>query len=455
MLETLKKWLGFSGRKKTAPKDAPAVCCRTLADVPKTLDLQGKTIVVCRGDALTLRKESERPDRLAPGEVCWIVPGGDVRLPLDFQYETSQVRTEAVIRFEADAAFARYAATVTAAGDDRITRESLARFVAGQWCELLSLQGIDPEQLGKADAATTSTFRTHLSLLLQESGFRCVALESISVSGLKKTPETAEEFPADASRELDEAVAEANSEEGWNRLLDQLDDAGFRPSAVDAERLDFLGREYLDKKVSPEKTSLQIRKMIRRNNLETALIAEDVSRWNATDIKFRLLDDLDKKPEEFSLHSGSGGSGVSKAPSTWLILRRQKVDEKLRQYLKSSVGQLETRLESAIQRQKDIAGKSKFVRSQATLRRISDKIRMLPGLSTGGQGFRQKRLGYGELIEAVRCSITAVQLTDGILMKLADSDYMEAERDSLVADLEATLQTLESEIGKRKNVYGI
>ena len=449
MFETLKKWLGFTGQQKSRTSDALAVCYRSLADVPETLDLQDKTIVVCRGGSLALRKEKELPDRLSANEVCWIVPGGDTYLPLDFQYRTFQVHAETIIRFEADGAFARYAATQPT----YITPESLAQFVAGQWCELLSLQGVDSERLQESNNA--SKLRTHLSLLLQESGFRCVALEAISITGIKTKVETTEELPAEASDELRDAVAGADSEQNWERFLDQLDGAGFRPSMADAERLESLGKEFRDKSVSLDETTLQIQKMIRRKNLEIGLVAEDVARWNATDVKLRLLGSLGENPEEFLLQDGSDSGRLSRIPSTWHILRRKKVDEKLRQYLKNTAAQLNAKLETTAQRQSGLVAKSKFVKAQATLKRISDKIKMLPSLSSGGHGFKQKRQGFNELIEAVRRSITAVQLTDGILSKLAGNDYTETERDALLADLESTLQTLENEISQRKNIYGI
>ncbi len=254
MLETLKRWFGLTRQQKTN-ENALTPCYKSLADVPAALDLHDKTIVVCRGGSLVLRKEGELPDTLRAGEVCWIVPRGDVKLSLDFSFDNRQVRAAVTIRFESDAAFARYAKTQPSC----ITEETLARFVAGEWCELLSLQGIDVQNL--TDAARASTFRTHLSLLLQENGFRCVALESIIVCEAKKTvvqDEPTEDMPVEIASEIQTLIEAANSEQKWDGFLDQLDEAGFRPSSVQAEQLATLGQNYRDKKIPLADAVLQV-----------------------------------------------------------------------------------------------------------------------------------------------------------------------------------------------------
>jgi len=313
MFQALKHWFGFAAKKETKDGNDLAVCLRSLVP-PPALSLRDKIIVVCKGAELKLRKDGALPDRLDSGEVCWVLPGGDVRLPISFLYAAQEIRAIVVLRFEGDRNFALYAANLLASGKDGITEADLARFVAGQWSELQALQNVTVEQLQKPD--TVTRFRTHLSLLLQESGFRCTGIESIEVQSSHTAETIAPELTEKASQELFEAVKQATSETDWDRLFDQLDEAGFVPKESDIETLESLGDNYRNKKVSAEDASLTIRRMIERNNLEIGLITERVARWNATEVKLRLLDSFDK-PEEYFLAAAKLPGKHEKVPSTW------------------------------------------------------------------------------------------------------------------------------------------
>ena len=450
MLQALKQWFGFAGKKEAKDENHLAICLRTLADAPS---VQDKIVVVCKGSQLTLRKEDALPDCLDSGEVCWILPRNDIRLPVEFLYDSDEIRAVVVLRFEGDRNFALYAANLLASGKVGLTETDLAEFVAGQWSELQTLQRIEAQQLQKPDAA--SRFRTHLSLLLQESGFRCTGIESIEV-GATKTPEPkVEALPDAVLQELDAAVKNAKTETDWNRLLDQLDDAGFQPRESDADVLESLGDDYCNRKVSAGDAALQIRRMIERNNLEVGLITERVAQWNATEVKLRLLDSLDDKPVEYLLAAAESLDKPGKVPSTWYLLRRHQVDEKLQKYLKNAMKTLQDLLESVTRRQTGLENKAKLVSSQSTLKRISDKLAMTPGLRSGSAGMQRRQRKLTELIQAVRRSVTTIQLAEGLLRNLASGDYPKQQYLATAADLEATLATLEREIDDRKNVYGV
>ena len=461
MLKALKEWFGFAVKKAATiegkEESKLANCLRTLADVPPGLSLNDKIIVVCKGAQLTLRKDGALPDTLKEGEVCWLLPGGDVRLPIVFHYEAREVRAVVVLRFEGDRNFALYVANLLATGKDGITEFDLALFVAGQWSELLAIQRVTLEQLSANKPELVARFRTHLSLLLQENGFRCVGIESIEVQTPQVQAAKPEALPKDplpniAVQELDAAIKQATTETGWEQLLDQLDDAGFAPRESDAETLETLGTDYRNRKVSAEDVALQIRRMIERNNLEVGLISERVARWNAMEVKLRLLDSLDGKPEEYLLTAAKSLEKPEKVPSTWYMLRRHKVDEKLQKYLKTQSKALTDLLESAMKRQSALENRAKLASSQQTLKRIADKLTMTPDLQNNLRG-RQRNID--ELVAAVRRSVTTMQLSDGLLRSLASEDYPKEQYLATVADLEATLMTLEREIDDRKNVYGV
>lgn len=455
MLQALKNWFGFTAEKKAGSDDVPLAFCMQSPDRAPPTSLQDKIVVVCRGPELSLRKEEALPDRLEPGEVCWILPRSDVRLPVDFLYGTREIRAVVVLRFEGDRAFALHAANLLVSGKREITGTDLARFVAGQWSELLSLQNIDPDRLSSRNPETVSRFRTNLSLLLQENGFRCVGIESIEVTD-PRTPEPEDsKLPETVTAELNAAVKQVSTEADWDCLLDRLDEAGFEPGESNVEKLETLGEDYLARKISVEDASVRIGKMIERNNLEVGLISERAARWNATDAKLRLLDSLDGQPEEFLLKAGTESPGRSKVPSTWYLLRRQKIDEKLQKYLKSAVNRLETLSESARKRQSGLVDKAKLAPSQATLKRIADKIAMTPALRSGTGSMKRRQRRYDDLIAAVRRSVTATQLAEGLLRSLASEDYPKEQYLATVGDLEATLTTLENEITDRKNIYGV
>ena len=455
MLKALKQWFGFATKKEATDENKLAICLRTLADAPPNLSLQDKIIVVCKGAQLALRKDGALPDNLREGEVCWILPGGDVRLPLKFRYEAKEIKATVILRFEGDRNFAFYAANVLASGKEGITESDLAEFVAGQWNGLLDVQNVTAEQLVANKPELIARFRTHLSLLLQENGFRCTGIESIEVQTSQIQEAKNEALPNDAVRELDEAIKQATTETGWEQLLDQLDDAGFKPRESDVDTLESLGNDYRERKVSAEDAALQIRRMIERNNLEIGLISERVARWNATEVKLRLLDSLDEKPEEYLLTAAISLERPEKVPSTWYMLRRHKVDEKLQKYLKSQSKTLTSLLESATKHQSGLENKAKLATSQQTLKRIADKLTMTPSLRGGTANMRSQQRGIDELVGAVRRSVTMIQLAEGLLRSLAAEDYPKEQYLTMVADLEATLMTLEREIDDRKNVYGV
>jgi hypothetical protein len=317
----------------------------------------------------------------------------------------------------------------------------------------MTLQNITAEQLQKPDVATR--FRAHLSLLLQENGFRCVGIESVELPVAKSSDAKPQELANDATQEITAAVKQATSESGWNDLLDQLDDAGFVPHTSDAETLEKLGSDYRDRKVSADDAALQIRRMIERNNLEIGLVSERVAQWNATDVKLRLLDSLDEKPEEYLLAATVAPGKSPKVPSTWYVLRQHKVDEKLQKYLNGAAKNLTGLLESAMQRQSNIEEKSKLASAQSTLKRIADKLAMTPDLWSGSKSMQRRQRNLDELVQAVRRSVTATQLAEGLMRSLAGEDYDKEQYLAMVADLNAALATLEREIDDRKNLYGV
>ena len=449
MLKLLKQWFGFA-KKEAKEENKLAFCLQTPTSAQ---DAKDKIVVVCKGAELKLRKDGALPDSLKPGEVCWFLPSGDVRLPITFQYDATEIRATIVLRFEGDRRFALYAANLLASGKDGITETDLARFVAGQWSELMTLQNITPEQLQKPDVV--ARFRTHLSLLLQENGFRCIGIETVEMPTAKTVETKSPELPTDASQELVTAVEQSATETGWDDLLDQLDDAGFVPYPSDAETLEQLGSNYRDRKISADDAALQIRRMIERNNLEIGLISERVAQWNATEVKLRLLDSLDEKPEEYLLASAQSLGKAQKVPSTWYILRQRKVDEKLQKYLKGAAKNLSELLATAMQRQAALENKSKLASAQSTLQRVADKLAMTPNLGVGTKSMQRRQRNLDDLVQAVRRSITATQLAEGLLRSLVSDDYPKEQYLDMVADVNAALTTLEREIDDRKNIYGV
>jgi len=455
MFQALKQWFGFAAKKEAADTNKLAVCLRSLAELPPALSLQDKIIVVCKGSELALRKEGALPDRLNSGEVCWILPGGDVRLPIEFQYESQEIQAVVMLRFEGDRRFASYAANLLASGRSGITESDLAQFVAGQWSELLTLQNVTAEQLTTRNSEHLARFRTHLSLLLQENGFRCAGIESVEILAAQTSEVQAAELPNTASQELNEAVRRATTESDWNRLLDQLDEAGFQPCESDAATLETLGDDYRNRKLSAEDTALQIRRMIERNNLETRRITERVAHWNAAEIKLRLLNSLYEKQAEYLLAAAESLDKPGRVPSTWYLLRHHKVDEKLQEYMKTTTRTLGNLLVTAMKRQSGLENKAKLASSQATLKRIADKLVMTPSLGSAPGDLRKRQRKLDELVQAVRRSVTATQLAEGLLRNLVAEDYPKEQFLVTVADLESTLATLEREIDDRKNVYSV
>jgi len=447
MFDTLRRWFGLA-KKPMADDHQLAIRYDRLADVPGGEALQEKTVAVCRGRQLVLTKEDGTlPERLVPGEACWVLPKDDVMLPV----QVGTLKADVRVRCEADHAFALFAV-----GRNQLTKDDLAQLVAGQWSELMTLDRLTSETLLSGDADVLARFRTHLSLLLQEYGFRCTNIEAIT--------EVPEEFvqaeivpsvaalPNEATAELQTAVARVKTEKDWETLLDQLDAAGFEPDTQAMSDIATLGDDYLARKVSPDEATLKIRKMIERKNLEIAAIKRETAQWNATDVKLRLLETFDDA-EQYLLAAADELPQGSRVPGTWYMLRKHKVDAKLQKYLQSTTKEMQKLLDSAKNRQNDLVAKSKLAKSQATLQRIGDHLTMMPTLTPKQGTLKRKQRDLKELLEAVRRGVTATQLAVGLLRKFSTDKYSQEEYANMVHDLENALDVLENELRTRKDVY--
>ena len=449
MFEFLKRWFGMvkSAQGQTADDQRLAMRYDRLGDVPTGESLRGKIVVLCRGRQLMLTTDEALPERFGPGEICWVVPNSDMMLPLQVRVGDVTLAADVLVRFETDQAFAAYAY-----GRDSITKAELVALVAGQWSELAELERITAEQLLGGNADLLSRFRTHLSLLLQEYGFRCVGLENIRKAESCETPEIPE-LSNDADAELKQAVTQVQSESAWENLLDQLDEAGFEPNLQTARQLESLGQDYVSRKISADETTSQIRKMIERKNLEISAIRRDTESWNATEIKLRLLDSVAENDEQFLFAASENLPTGNRVPSTWYMLRKYKIDAKLQKYLRDSLGEMLKLLDLAKNRQSDLVAKSKLADSQATLKRLQDHLSMMPTLKPGHAKLQRRQRDLGELLDAVRRGVTSTQLTAGLLRKLAAADYSPKEYENIVRDLENALNLLENDLRERKNVY--
>ena len=449
MFEFLKSWFGMvkSAQGQTTDDHQLAMRYDRLGDVPAGESLRGKIVVLCRGRQLMLTTDEALPERLGTGEICWVVPNRDITLTPQVRAGDVSLTADVLVRFETDQTFAAYAY-----GRDSIARTELTALVTGQWSELAELERITGEQLLSGNTDVLSRFRTHLSLLLQEYGFRCVGIDNIRKVDACETNETPV-LSNDADAELKQAVTQAQSESAWENLLDRLDEAGFEPNMQTARQLESLGQDYVSRKISADETTSQIRRMIERKNLEISAIRRDTENWNATEVKLRLLDSVAANDEQFLLAASEKLPTNSRVPSTWYMLRKHNIDAKLQKYLRDSLSEMLIMLDSAKNRQSDFVAKSKLADSLATLKRLQDHLSMMPTLKPGHAKLRRQQRDLGELLDAVRRGVTSTQLAVGLLRKLATADYSPNEYESVVRDLENALNLLENDIIERKNVY--
>lgn len=454
MFEFLRRWFGLAKRPVTDDR-LLAMRYDRLADVPGGDALHEKTAAVCRGRQLVLTTDGTLPQRLASGETCWVLPTDDVALPVQMTVGNRTIQAEVRLRFEADHAFALFAF-----GRDRITKDELAQLVAGQWSELMTLERLTCETLLSGDADVLARFRTHLSLLMQENGFRCVGIETItqavaeSAAPQAALPEAVPALPNEAASELHTAITKVKTEKDWETLLDQLDDAGFEPDMQAMSEIATLGDDYLARKVSSDEAALKIRKMIERKNLELAAIQRETGHWNAADVKLRLLETFDEDAESELLAAAGDLPKGGRVPGTWYMLRKHKIDAKLQKYLQSATDDMLKLLDSVRIRQSDVVAKSKLGNAHATLKRIRDHLAMMPTLVPKQRELKRKQRDWGDLLAAVRRSVGAAQLAAGLLRKLATDDYSPKEYENAVRDLENALDVLENELRERKKVYG-
>lgn len=439
----LKHWLGLT-KKVVTEEERLATRYERLADMPVGEMLQRKTVAVCLGKQFVLSIEESLPKRLTEGETCWVVPADEVVLPVHVAMNDASVEANVWLRFEMDNTFANFTD-----GRDHVTKNEIVSLVVEHWTELVETERTTAMQLLSDDINVLSRFRSHLSLLMQEHGFRCTGIDHIA----KTEASTVETRKLSSPDEVcDEAVIPIDNETEWKIFLD--------PS-LDRSEEEFPAKNSLpdEKNCLPDKTTQKIRGMIEQKDLEIAAIARKIVPWNVTALLSRFT-----KSSGNTESSGNDGKGPflktaknlpkkNRAPNTWYMLRKYKIDEKLRKYLHDSVDELEQLLESTKKRQTQLLLKSKLAKSQAVLRRLRLHLDTMPTLIPRLKTLRRSLRDPGELLAMIRRGVASVRLAAGLLHKLAVEDYSEADYENTVQELEHVLDRLENEILTRKKVY--
>lgn len=471
MFNFLKRWF-FGGKKKdeTAPV---AVGYARLADIPRGVSLADKTAVVCSGSRMTLFVENALPERLCAGELCWLVPAGDVAVTAEFSLRDVLVEMAVTLCFEADDHFAAYVLD-----RESITQEDLKTLVAGEMLAMAELESLTPEQLLPGNSEAESRFRwgklrAGLSLLLQQQGIRCTG-----VTGIRKLAEVLENMPAEdapgaemAETEVPEEVRDeirrtllgVKSDADWDAFMDELGAAGAIPELEVAEEMDRLGAAYLAREMAAEAVSDKICALLERNARANRGARQNVANWNALATRMRWMDGLlGEESVETDTETLPAGGDLAESlpkklrrPGIWYILRRASADEKLQRFLVEAVTKMQGSLTLARTRLSDFSRKAELEKVGMMLNHIQQQLDMVPEMNAPTRQLRRQQRPTAELLSVLRRCVTGTQMAFGLLRDLAAEALTAEEFDAKAAELKAVLAVLDADVRNRRDVYGV
>ena len=254
MFDILKQWI-FRGEKNNIPELSLAVGYARLADIPKDrrdLSKKNQQAIVCCGDQMTLHSRNSLPERLRVGELCWLVPAGDIPLRVEFLLEGVPLVINLKIRFEPDHAFAAFVAQ-----RESLSEEKLKTVILSELLSLADQKKLTVAQLVSGDSAAYAKLRVDFSLLLQPLGMRCTRIDDIRKIAVK--------LPEKAREEIRQAISTLKTDAEWKEIMQELEDAGAIPNKKTADDLEHLSTTFLARKQPAEVVAEKIAEIVEEN----------------------------------------------------------------------------------------------------------------------------------------------------------------------------------------------
>ncbi len=448
---------------------------------------EGLVICVMQGKTLTNVCRDEPPGSVAAGEICWLVPTDDISLPVRIEIGEEFLAADVAVRLETDPSIG-----VLLSGRTEVTRNELLALVTSELAGLIDLLGFETaEAVVEQDREDLERLRAKLSLLLQSNGLRCTDVGGLRVAEPEEVEEEiaqaiiledepAEEPADDVARvmaaadggppqpaepvtaeqlepALAQAVGQVKTDDAWEDLLGQLETGGLQIDGQSAAELDDLGQQVVDGTVRPGDVAARIRGMAEAARRRAGVPTPDLSRWQGLALRMQLADTTpepqdDSQPRAEEAAEAGGKYARLRRPRTWWILRRKKVDDRLRGFLKESVGTVSTTLGSYRKGLKEVRPAARVRELDQQISLIADLLATVPTLTPRLKKLRLDRQQVKELIRNVERAVTAAEMMQAQARHLVGTPPGTDVWDQALAETRTALDTLEQHLRARRAV---
>ena len=467
----------FFRRSKPVPEPEPdRVAERVEGRFPSGRLPDGKVVYVFRHGALVDVCRDEPPKAMEPDDACWLVPRDDFRTEVTLELGQQTIAGDVAVRFEPDTQLADLLRQRT-----ELTTEDLASLVTSELAGLLDLLGQhSAADLLELDDDSRERLRAKLSLLLQNKGLRCTAVENLRPAPVAEEPaeepapaEAAAEQPAaveatvveelivpevveEVERELAGVVGQVQSDAQWDLFLGDLEEAGLETDETAAAELDEMGEKLVDGELRADQVAARIRQMADAAAQRAGVPQPDLRRWRGLALRLRTMEEPARQDEAAPAQPAPTGPPVrlqaGKRPWTWWMLRRRSVDDRLRRFLGETTRQSRAALQQYRGGLSEIRHAARIRELDQRLQIVEDLLGTVPTLAPRQRKLRPDRARVKELVRSVERAVTAAEMTQAAGRKILQCEPGSEAWEEAAADTQSAVDTLAEHLRARRTV---
>ncbi|MDG2219810.1 MAG: hypothetical protein P8L85_00405 [Rubripirellula sp.] len=417
---------------------------------------QGQLINHCRESVPETREE---------GEAWYLLPCSDLTLLAELDIQNLPLTITTQVRLEPESEL-----WVLLCQRDSLTHEDITALVTSQMSGLIEeMQAASAEDIEQLNEADRETFRAKLSLLLQSRGIRCTGILEISQQPVAthQDTETANEPQPQEGKihegHLSAAITEVKNEKEWSSVMAALDADGCELDPQSAAKAEALGEQLISQRITAAEAVSQLRRLADEARANMIPRAE---RLAMRGLDIRLSDvELPVPGDEADESNGPIAGRIDRAskaawrlnirrrPWTWWMLDRQKIDDRLRNYLNSSLSHVRSALES----ERTIGSFQPYF---ADLRKVDqrlgiclDQLATMPTLLPNMRVLKLNRAEIKAAVKSVESAVRSAETVTSQTKRLQTLPAGEPEWKSTCYSICAALDRLSQDLRSRRQLH--
>jgi len=426
-----------------------------------------------RGRLVNSYRDEAVPKERREGEEWWLIPREDLPLKatVPLPDENGNVTVEATVRFDPDTELG-----TLLAGRDHLSREEVLSLVTSQLTGLLEMAGYaNVETVESLDVVEMERMRARLSLLLQGRGLRCTDLspfaavshasqaDTITIpvfveAEAKVSPLAAKDDSLPSKEELAEVVAEVKTSDDWDQLVTAMEQAGCQFDEKESQQLVDMGENVLARKVKSTDVATKLSQMTEQATRRAAIPKPDLRRWRGLDLRLQTLESDSDAPlaslsdEQKAERAGAPDIRRRRRPWTFWMFTRRSIDDRLVEFLTTTLGTLRSEFDSYRSRTKDIKELVKLRKIDERLGLGIDLLKTMPTLSPAQRNLRLNRGEVKQLVRRVEGAVTAIEMAQAEIKAMKKHAAGGEEWHGSAESICAALDRLNGEIKERREL---